>query len=243
MAVSKRVRFEVLRRDEHRCRYCGARAPEVELTVDHVVPTALGGTDHPSNLVAACWDCNSGKTSTVPDAPLVAEVDASAVAWSRAMAVAAQERAAAYTQDRQLADDFRDMWEDWTWTDFKGTEHTFELPANFGESVRSILAAGLTMTDLEELMSVAMTTPKVKDRFRYFCGCCWTRVTQAQERAREILAAQQPPEPEVLPPPVEREREGGMFRIAEVLEQELDELQQLRNQHAAQDQASNSHQA
>lgn len=28
MAVSKRTRYEVLRRDNHACRYCGARAPE-----------------------------------------------------------------------------------------------------------------------------------------------------------------------------------------------------------------------
>lgn len=34
MAVSKRTRYEVLRRDNHACRYCGASAPEVKLTVD-----------------------------------------------------------------------------------------------------------------------------------------------------------------------------------------------------------------
>lgn len=43
MAVSKRLRFEVLRRDNHACRYCGATPPDVVLTIDHVVQTALGG--------------------------------------------------------------------------------------------------------------------------------------------------------------------------------------------------------
>ena len=46
MPVTKRVRFEVLRRDNHTCHYCGARAPEVAITIDHVVPVALGGSDN-----------------------------------------------------------------------------------------------------------------------------------------------------------------------------------------------------
>ncbi|WP_078628685.1 HNH endonuclease [Streptomyces sp. NRRL F-2664] len=54
MPVSNRLRFEVLRRDRYTCRYCGGSAPDVVLRVDHVVPVALGGTDTPDNLVAAC---------------------------------------------------------------------------------------------------------------------------------------------------------------------------------------------
>ncbi|WP_327594631.1 HNH endonuclease [Streptomyces chartreusis] len=67
MPVSKRTRFEVLRRDGFRCRYCGATPEMAELTVDHVTPMALGGGDEPGNLVTACEPCNSGKTSTAPD--------------------------------------------------------------------------------------------------------------------------------------------------------------------------------
>lgn len=74
MAVTKRTRFEVLRRDNHACRYCGAAAPEVALVVDHVVPVALGGSDSPDNLVACCIPCNTGKASTAPDSDLVADV-------------------------------------------------------------------------------------------------------------------------------------------------------------------------
>jgi hypothetical protein len=75
MAVSKRLRYEILRRDNHACRYCGATAPQVKLNVDHVIPTSLGGSDKPGNLVTACADCNSGKTSSLPNAEPVADVD------------------------------------------------------------------------------------------------------------------------------------------------------------------------
>lgn len=74
MAVSKRTRFEVLRRDGHACQYCGQAAPNVTLHVDHVIPKALGGSDNPDNLVAACRDCNAGKASTRPDEDWVAQV-------------------------------------------------------------------------------------------------------------------------------------------------------------------------
>lgn len=65
MAVSKRLRYEILRRDNHTCRYCGASAPDVPLRVDHVTPVALGGSDKPENLVTSCEPCNSGKSSTI----------------------------------------------------------------------------------------------------------------------------------------------------------------------------------
>ena len=82
MAVSKRTRFEVLRRDNYACWYCGS--DEGKLTIDHVTPVVLGGSDDPSNLVACCVDCNAGKSSSAPDADLVAEVDEDAARWARA---------------------------------------------------------------------------------------------------------------------------------------------------------------
>jgi hypothetical protein len=75
MAVSKRLRYEILRRDNHACRYCGATAPDVKLAVDHVIPQSLGGSDKPENLVASCVDCNAGKTSSMPNAMPVTDVD------------------------------------------------------------------------------------------------------------------------------------------------------------------------
>lgn len=60
------LRFQILERDQFRCRYCGAEASEtVKLQVDHVYPRSQGGTNEESNLVTACWDCNSGKGARV----------------------------------------------------------------------------------------------------------------------------------------------------------------------------------
>jgi hypothetical protein len=62
-AVSKRTRFEVFKRDSFTCQYCGGAAPDVILQVDHIVPVAAGGSSGLTNLVTACVDCNSGKSS------------------------------------------------------------------------------------------------------------------------------------------------------------------------------------
>lgn len=61
MAISKRLRFLVFRRDGYCCQYCGKRPPSVTLEVDHRIPRCAGGSDSLDNLVAACWDCNRGK--------------------------------------------------------------------------------------------------------------------------------------------------------------------------------------
>lgn len=74
MAIGTRIRYEVLRRDNFACRYCGAKAPYVELHVDHVISVSLGGTDDPWNLTAACVDCNLGKSNGVPDDKIIWDV-------------------------------------------------------------------------------------------------------------------------------------------------------------------------
>lgn len=112
MSVSKRLRYEVLRRDNHTCRYCGAAAPDVKLTVDHVVPVALGGSDEPANLATACSACNSGKTSSSPDAPLVEDVAQDALRWSRAMEKAAELQTVEALEWERRAYEVADRWAD-----------------------------------------------------------------------------------------------------------------------------------
>lgn len=63
MALSTRIRFEVLKRDGFACQYCGARSPDVALHVDHIEPKSLGGDDDFDNYITACAKCNLGKAA------------------------------------------------------------------------------------------------------------------------------------------------------------------------------------
>jgi 5-methylcytosine-specific restriction endonuclease McrA len=55
-------REAVLRRDGHRCAYCGKPAA----TVDHVLPSSRGGGWTWVNTVAACRHCNGRKADRTP---------------------------------------------------------------------------------------------------------------------------------------------------------------------------------
>ncbi len=58
------LRWLILNRDKFTCQYCGSRAPDVILHIDHKVAKASGGTDNPENLITACSACNIGKNLT-----------------------------------------------------------------------------------------------------------------------------------------------------------------------------------
>lgn len=59
--LSKKTRYEVFKRDKFTCQYCGSKAPDVELQVDHIDPVSKGGSNELLNLVTSCRECNSGK--------------------------------------------------------------------------------------------------------------------------------------------------------------------------------------
>ena len=61
-SISKKIRFEIFKRDSFTCQYCGESAPKVILEVDHIKPVINGGTNDILNLITSCFDCNRGKS-------------------------------------------------------------------------------------------------------------------------------------------------------------------------------------
>ncbi|MBK7892860.1 MAG: HNH endonuclease [Bdellovibrionales bacterium] len=71
-AISKKLRFEVFKRDAFTCQYCGMSAPDAILHVDHINPVAAGGQNEVLNLVTSCVSCNLGKGArTLSDSTVV----------------------------------------------------------------------------------------------------------------------------------------------------------------------------
>lgn len=181
MAVSKRLRFEILRRDNHTCRYCGASAPDVKLTVDHVAPIALGGGDEPSNLTTACWDCNAGKSSATPDQQVVAAVSDDAILWSMAMTEVARLRRSELNERERIKDWFLYIWNE------HGNYQDVDI--NFGDSVMKFLEAGMSEDEVELMVEITMGMDIIHDehKWKYFCGCCHTRIKQNAEMAAKLV--------------------------------------------------------
>jgi predicted ATP-dependent protease len=59
--ISNTKRFQVLKRDNFKCQYCGKTAKETRLEVDHIIPKSKGGSDELDNLITSCIECNRGK--------------------------------------------------------------------------------------------------------------------------------------------------------------------------------------
>lgn len=206
--VSKRLRFEILRRDNHTCRYCGGTAPDVKLTVDHVVPTALGGSNDPSNLVTACADCNSGKSATPADASVVEDVAQDAERWKRALLMAAEEQSSDKDYVNAVVESFDYEWGSW-WCGAwgcpqpilnspgydaagmvaAGLMNPVPRPKNWRESIEQMMTAGLVSTELVESARVALGKDSIAAHktWKYFCGVAYTKLRQRQERARALM--------------------------------------------------------
>ncbi|MFI6883403.1 HNH endonuclease [Streptosporangium canum] len=227
LVVSKRLRSEIFRRDNSTCHYCGAKAPAVEITIDHVVPVTLGGSDDPSNLVTACADCNNGKTSVPPNAATVKQVSEDAIRWARAIEAAAEsmlgERETARTA-------FDQKWRAWN----EGRPPV-PRPEGWGLSIDRFLKAGLPLPVLLDCVDVAMRARHVKadDVFKYMCGVAWKEVTKLQDAARVIIAgseispSQSGPEPDDF--------QDGRYDLASTLLADLDKEEQERHRRDAQE--------
>ncbi|WP_192258628.1 HNH endonuclease [Mesorhizobium caraganae] len=169
-SISKRLRFEVFKRDDFSCVYCGGHPPDVLLEIDHVHPVAEGGGNDEDNLVTACFNCNRGKS----DVPL------SMVPQSLAdKAAETQERETqirAYYEILQARKDRKDE-ELWAIADI--------FMERFGEKtiLRSRLASISNFLDRLDYFQVVeameLATRKMYSHnpaFRYFCGVCWRRI-------------------------------------------------------------------
>jgi HNH endonuclease len=178
MAITKRIRFEVLRRDGNACRYCGAKAGAVELVVDHVVPKALGGTDEVTNLCAACEPCNSGKTSVSLDSPIVADVKAEALRYSIL-------RQGAYQAAVDLLETHQDYLDAFT------ASFGLEPPTGWEDTLKRFCVMGVPIELVTDAAVTATRKPGFMnrfERFKYFCGIVWNQVRAVDAVTAEKVA-------------------------------------------------------
>ena len=61
--ISPEMREEVLKRDNHTCRYCGDK--EGPFKMDHVYPFSKGGETTIENLATSCGRCNGRKSNKI----------------------------------------------------------------------------------------------------------------------------------------------------------------------------------
>jgi 5-methylcytosine-specific restriction endonuclease McrA len=181
IALSKRIRFEVFKRDRFCCQYCGRHPPDVILEIDHIIPVCDGGDTNEANLLTACFDCNRGKAAN----PLTRVPQSLA---DKATEIAEHEEQLrgyreVFEQQRDRIE--ADMWKvaealfgeyecedgirrDWLsrikfFNDKIGFEQVFEAA-----EIAAVKWLGRAQAD-------EWRTEKQR-RFAYFCGVCWRKI-------------------------------------------------------------------
>lgn len=174
MAVTKRTRFEILRRDGHACQYCGAKAPDVALQVDHVVPVSLGGDDNPGNLVAACADCNRGKASIQPDSPLVEGLTERAASYAFGMQDKMTRFRADFDRAGDYIEEFNELWGAW---EIAGRpDGAVPLPPDYELALFRWCQMGVPVRAIELAIPKAMSMTRLRGEFgvfQYMAGIVW----------------------------------------------------------------------
>lgn len=165
--ISKKTRFEVFKRDQFTCQYCGNTPPAVVLEVDHIDAVSNGGDNDIDNLITSCFDCNRGKgarsLSTIPQTvheklEVLHEREEQIKAFNK------QLKAKRKRQDKQI-DSLSDIL-------VQHTKHYFT--DSFRESVRINFLEVLSPEQLENAMHKAcMKCRAPQDAVKYFCGTCW----------------------------------------------------------------------
>jgi hypothetical protein len=168
--MSKKLRFEVFKRDAFTCQYCGAHPPQAVLHVDHINPVVLGGGNEMDNLITACSTCNLGK----------AAVPLNSVPRSLAeKAREAEEREAQLRGYQQVLESARERLEDEAWRVAE------DLSPGASEGYSRDRLNGIThFVDKLGVHSVLEASAIARSKyphsepkaFKYFCGICWNRI-------------------------------------------------------------------
>jgi len=171
-ALSARLRFNVFKRDQFACQYCGAHPPAVVLECDHIIPVAEGGQNDIYNLVTACQDCNRGK----------AAVSLCVVPQSLAdRAAEVAEREAQLRGYAEVMEAQRERLEDDVWRVLSIlSPGAHSVPRTEYASVRRFVER-LGVYKVMEAAQIARGSRTYGSRmFRYFCGVCWNMVREME---------------------------------------------------------------
>lgn len=174
MAITKKIRFEVFKRDGFACAYCGKNPPSVTLEIDHIHPKSRKGNDDINNLITACFDCNRGKKNILLDKIPGKIQDNLDVLKEQ------EEQLKSYRRfiskiERRIKRDINDIdniyisqYQKWSFSD------------SFRNISLKYFLKKLPKHEVEEALHIAIARfPKDENTvIKYFCGICWRKIKE-----------------------------------------------------------------
>lgn len=175
-SLTKKLRFQIFKRDLFSCQYCGQKPPGVVLEVDHMIPVSKGGENHEDNLITSCFDCNRGKSNESLDVCPESLAEKMELKKIKAEQLKAYEKMLRAERKRikDGVDVVRAVFEEYTGRTFS---------KRFSRSVQSFVER-LTVDDVVESMEKACYRIDDPDSaLKYFCGICWNKIKGGFEDA------------------------------------------------------------
>lgn len=184
--ISKKLRFEVFKRDGFKCQYCGKTPPETTLEVDHIKPKSKSGTNDINNLITSCFDCNRGKSNIelkkIPNSlqenkDILIERENQYVEYHKILAKIDR-------RSRKEIEDINNIYSSY----FTG----YELTENFKINTVKKFISKLNYFSVSDAMKIACckfnNTETVRNgrnweysrdaALKYFCGICWNKIKE-----------------------------------------------------------------
>jgi len=173
-SISKKLRFDVFKRDGFCCAYCGKRPPQTTLEVDHVDPVANGGDNSITNLITSCFDCNRGKSDRLLTA-IPESLSDKAKRIKECEEQLAEYRKIISSQNDRIESDC------WNVVHAIFDEETNSIRKDWLASIKRFVEI-LELADVIEAANIASSKKHFhsdKKKFTYFCGICWNKVKEA----------------------------------------------------------------
>ena len=169
--ISKKLRFEIFKRDGFACAYCGKTPPNATLEIDHIDPFSKGGECCIDNYITACFDCNRGKSN------IKLTVIPNKISENLEILKAKEEQLKEYrkfiksikvrkTRDiNKIAKIYSEYFKHW------------KLNNKFKTNTIGMFLEKLPLHEVEESMEMAVSKMDDCDTsIKYFCGICWNKI-------------------------------------------------------------------
>lgn len=169
-SLSKKIRFEIFKRDGFCCQYCSAKPPKVPLEIDHIIPVINGGDNSLINLTTSCFDCNRGKGArelTLVPISTIKKIERLKIAqdqYKEFQKILSKEKKIISEQIEQVNQVYSNSFDGW------------ELSERFKLQVKNFIQR-MGIDEVLESMEIACS--RISDNtkcIKYFCGICWNKI-------------------------------------------------------------------
>lgn len=177
-AISKKLRFEVFKRDSFRCRYCSRGVESSILEIDHILPVSKGGQNNDLNLITACFDCNRGKSKNELGCSALTIVDHKQEVKKMKEQRLQMEAYVVFQKERS---DFESQLSSLALKAFTEMKTYNYLPDGAQTSVSAFIKSiGFEETKLSADIAVSSFRERRNNNpWKYFCGTCWNKIKAA----------------------------------------------------------------